>query len=131
MINTALFAHTDDSAMGAIAIVWIVFVLALALLSIVSLWRIFQKANQPGWASIIPIYNLYVLMKIVGRPGWWVILYFIPVVNIVVNVIVSIDFAKVFGKSDTFGIFGLWLFSIVGYLILGFGDAKYKGVTKR
>ena len=106
------------------------FALALMAISVVSFWKVFEKAGQPGWASIIPIYNIYILLKIAGRPGWWLLLYLIPVVNIVVQAIVAIDSAKAFGKSSTFGIVGLWLFSFIGYMILGFGDATYKGAPK-
>ena len=93
----------------------------------VAAWKVYEKAGQPGWASIVPIYSLYILMRIIGRPGWWLILYFIPIANIVVTIINAIDLAKVFGRSAVFGIFGLWLFSFIGYLMLGFGSDTYKG----
>ncbi len=101
--------------------------LIFVLLLIASLWRIFTKAGQPGWAAIIPIYNIYVLLQIVGRPGWWLILYFIPVANFVVALLVSIDLAKSFGKSAAWGVILLFVFNAIGYLLLGFGDATYKG----
>ena len=100
-----------------------------ALLVIIALWRVFSKAGKPGWFAIIPILNIYTLVTIAGKPGWWTILYFIPVANIIVNVIVSIDLAKAFGKSSAFGIVALWLFSVIGYFILGFGKAQYQGNT--
>jgi len=106
-------------------------VVALGLLGIIAFWRVFQKAHRPGWAAIIPFYNMYTLLKVAGRPGWWLILYFIPIVNIIVHIVVSVDVAKAFGKSAAFGVIGLWLFSVLGYLILGFGSAQYKGVPKR
>ncbi len=102
----------------------IIFYLAVIVLYIVSLWMVFQKAGQPGWGAIIPIYNIYLLVKISGRPGWWFILLLIPVVNIVIDVIISIDIARNFGKSDGFGI-GLFLVGFVFYPILAFGDASY------
>jgi hypothetical protein len=100
---------------------------AIYILAVIGLWKMFVKAGHPGWAAIIPIYNIYILMKIVGRPGWWVILWFIPFVNFVIAIIVSIDLAKSFGKSAAWGIILLFIFSIIGFLILGFGDAKYQG----
>ena len=103
--------------------------LALVVVFVMGMWRVFVKAGQPGWAVIIPIYNLYILLKIIGRPGWWLLFYLIPIVNIVVSLINAIDLAKAFGKSTVFGVFGLWLFAFVGYLILGFGSAKYIGTT--
>lgn len=122
---------TTNAAVGggfwaAMAAMWLVWLVVLVV-AIVAMWKIFAKAGQPGWAAIIPIYNIYITLKIVGRPGWWVLLYFIPLVQIVVSLVVSIDLAKSFGKSDLFGVVGLWLFSLIGYLMLAFGSAKYVG----
>ena len=100
--------------------------LLIALLLIVAMWKVFTKAGQPGWASIIPIYNLYIWCKIVGRPGWWVILMLIPFVNIIVGIILCIDMAKSFGKGAGFGI-GLALLGVIFIPILGFGSAQYQG----
>jgi Family of unknown function (DUF5684) len=100
--------------------------LLIALLWIVALWKVFTKADQPGWASIIPIYNVYIWCKIVGRPGWWVILMFIPVVNFIILIILSIDMAKSFGKGVGFGL-GLAFLGIIFLPILGFGSATYQG----
>jgi len=100
--------------------------LLIALLVIVAMWKVFTKAGRPGWAAIIPIYNMYVWCKIVGRPGWCVILMLIPLVNIVVGIIVCIDLAKSFGKGAGFGI-GLALLGIIFLPILGFGSAQYQG----
>lgn len=101
--------------------------LIFAILIIAGMWRMFVKAGKPGWAAIIPIYNIYVLLQIVGRPGWWLILFFIPFLNIIIALIVSIDLAKSFDKSAAWGIILLFIFNAIGYLILGFGDASYKG----
>jgi hypothetical protein len=100
--------------------------LLIALLLIIAMWKVFTKAGQPGWASIIPIYNLYVWCKIVGRPGWWILLMLIPLVNIIVGIILCIDMAKSFGKGVGFGI-GLALLGIIFWPILGFGSAQYQG----
>ncbi len=101
--------------------------LIFAILIIAGLWRVYTKAGKPGWAAIIPIYNIYVLLQIIGRPGWWLILFFIPFVNFFAALIVSIDLAKSFDKSAAWGVILLFLLSAIGYLILGFGDARYKG----
>ena len=76
--------------------------------------------------TIVPFYNIYILMLVVKRPGWWLILFFIPFVNIVITLIVALDLAKVFGKSGAFGFFLNWLLMPIGQLITGFGAAKYK-----
>ena len=103
-----------------------IIALLIALLVIVAMWKVFTKAGQPGWASIIPIYNVYIWCKIVGRPGWWVILMLIPFVNFIILIILSIDMAKSFGKGVGFGL-GLAFLGIIFLPILGFGSAQYQG----
>jgi len=100
--------------------------LAIIVLVVVGFWKVFTKAGQPGWAAIVPIFNIYILLKIAGRPWWWIILLFIPVVGLVIAIIVALDVAKSFGKSALFGV-GLALLSPIFYCILGFGDAQYQG----
>jgi hypothetical protein len=100
----------------------------IAVLIIVAMWKIFTKAGQPGWASIIPIYNIYIWCKIVGRPGWWVLLMFIPLVNLIIAIILCIDLAKSFGKGAGFGI-GIILLGFIFLLILAFSDAQYQGAA--
>jgi hypothetical protein len=104
---------------------WI-FYLAFTILMIAAWWKIFAKAGQPGWACIIPIYNLYVWCKIVGRPWWWILLMLIPFVNFIILIILIIDLAKSFGKGVGFGI-GLLLLAVIFFPILGFGSAQYQG----
>jgi len=108
------------------AMIVLVVQLAILVLIIASFWKVFAKAGHPGWAAIIPIYNIYILCKIAGRPGWWLLLLFIPLVNIIISAIVSIDVAKAFGRGTGFGI-GLWLLGIIFYPILAFGSAQYQG----
>ena len=100
--------------------------LLLALVEIVAYWKIFTKAGKPGWASIIPIYNVLVLLKIVGKPWGWIFLFLIPIVNIVFAVWTINMLSKSFGKSEGFTV-GLLLLGIIFYPILGFGSAKYLG----
>jgi hypothetical protein len=100
--------------------------LLVGLLLVVSMWKIYTKANEPGWASLIPIYNIIVWCKIVGRPAWWFVLLLIPCVNFVILIMLCIDLAKSFGKSAGFGI-GLVLLGIVFFPILAFGSAQYVG----
>lgn len=97
------------------------------LIVVIGLWKVFTKAGEPGWAAIIPIYNYYIVLKIIGRPWWWLLLMLIPIVNLVVSIIVAIDLAKSFGKDALYGIILLWIFSVIGFLILGYGDAEYQG----
>jgi hypothetical protein len=106
----------------------LVFVIELVIIVaiIAGIWKVFVKAGKPGWAAIIPIYNLIVLLQIAGKPLWWIILFFIPLVNIIMAILVGIAVAKNFGKSDAFGV-GLGLLGFIFYPILGFGDAEYQG----
>ena len=98
--------------------------LAIFVAIIVAMWKIFTKAGQPGWACLIPIYNIIVLLQIVGKPVWWIILFIIPIANFIVAILIYIELAKVFGKSAGFGI-GLLFLPFVFFPILGFGDAQY------
>jgi hypothetical protein len=100
--------------------------LAIVVFIFAAYWKIYEKAGQPGWAGIVPIYNIYVMLKIVGKPGWWLIMMFIPVVNIIYLIWMINMLSKSFGKDEGFTV-GLLLLGFVFYPILGFGDAKYLG----
>jgi hypothetical protein len=96
------------------------------LVILIGVYKVFTKAGQPGWACIIPIYNLVILMKIAGKPIWWVILMLIPFVNFIIAILVCISIAKSFGKGTGFGL-GLVFLGVIFFPLLGFGDAKYIG----
>ncbi len=119
-------ADAAAAAAGGIAVVILLVELALFVLIIAGLWKIFTKAGKPGWAAIIPIYNMIVLLEIVGRPIWWFLLLFVPCVGIIFAVIIYIDLAKSFGKDVAWGI-GLLLLPFIFFPLLGFGSAKYVG----
>lgn len=112
-----------DSGIGIVG--WF-FYIALIAFGIFVQWKLFTKAGKPGWASIVPIYNIIVLLEIVGKPWWYLLLLFIPVVNIVILIMVMIALAQVFGKSGGFAV-GLIFLSLIFMAILAFGDAKYLG----
>jgi uncharacterized membrane protein YhaH (DUF805 family) len=103
---------------------WICYTVVLVLL-IAAIWKVFSKAGQPGWAAIIPIFNVYVMCKVAGRPGWWLLLLLIPIVNFIVAIILSIDIAKNFGKGVGFAI-GMIFLPFIFWPILGFGSAQYQ-----
>ncbi|MFL6504124.1 MAG: DUF5684 domain-containing protein [Candidatus Udaeobacter sp.] len=123
-----LLAQVDYSTESNPSPVSIIFGLLIALLIIVAMWKVFTKAGQPGWASIIPIYNLYIWCKIVGRPWWWILLMLIPLVNFIICIVLCIDLAKSFGKGVGFGL-GLAFLGVIFFPILGFGSAQYEGPT--
>jgi hypothetical protein len=102
----------------------------LAIIGIVAAWKLFAKAGQPGWAAIIPIYNIIVFLKIINRPWWWLLLLCIPIVDIVILFIISFDLGKSFGKGGAWSFFLLIVLSIIGYLILAFGKSEYKKIER-
>jgi hypothetical protein len=104
----------------------VLFCIGLAVVMIAAFWKVFEKAGQPGWAAIIPIYNMYILLKIGGKPAWWLILMLIPIVNYVFIIWAMNMVSKSFGKDEGFTV-GLVLLGIVFWPILGFGDARYLG----
>ena len=110
---------------------YLVIVIPIVLIAIVAIWRVFTKAGQPGWAVLIPFYNLYVYSQVVKRPGWWMLLYFASIIPVVgslavlfVSIIDNLRLAKLFGKSSGFGV-GIILLGVVFLPILAFGDADY------
>lgn len=119
---------TDSWTSALFGGTWLILEIIWIVLVIAGMWKTFVKADKPGWGAIIPFYNAYLMIKIAGRPGWWLILFFIPFVNIVMVLIVSLDIAKNFGHGAGFGIL-LWLFAPIMYLVLGFGSSEYRPVT--
>ena len=119
-----------EAAGGAIAMVigcmfWL-FWLAVVVVTVAGMWKVFVKAGKPGWAAIIPIYNAIVLAEICGKPILWGILTLIPCVGIVVVVLLCLELAKKFGKEPVYGI-GLALLGPIFWPMLGFGSAQYQG----
>ena len=102
------------------------FSLIIMLVSVISMWKIFNKAGRPGWAAIVPIYNMITLLDVAGYDWWYLLLFLIPIVNIIVMFKVYISLANNFGKSTGFGV-GLVLFNIIFMPILAFGSSEYEG----
>ena len=111
--------------MDALAFIILIYIGILVLL-IISQWKIFTKADKPGWASLIPIYNGLVLLQIIGKPWWWLLLFLIPFVNLIFAIWATNLLSKSFGKDEGFTI-GLILLPIIFLPILGLGSAKYSG----
>ena len=100
--------------------------LLLFLLELVALWTLFEKANQPGWGAIIPIYNMVLLFRVGGQSGWWVLALLIPLVNAIVGIWIWIEVAKNFGRSTLFGLCLAFL-QFIFLPILAFGSSEYIG----
>jgi len=114
-VSTEIFSGTT----GVLALIFYVL-LAIAW------WKVFTKAGYPGILALIPIVNAIFLLRIAGMSGWWVLLYLVPIANIVLAIIVAIKVGDRFGKGGVFSFFLLFVFSFIGYFILGFGDSRYR-----
>lgn len=122
--NAELDTATGAAA-GAALFITLIY-LAVLLLVIASMWKVFTKAGKPGWAAIVPIYNTIVLLEIVGKPTWWIILLLIPFVNIIVLLIVINELSKSFGRGVGTTL-GLIFLGFIFWPILAFGSAQYQG----
>jgi hypothetical protein len=100
------------------------------ILVAIGMWPMLKKAGWPGWGGFIPIYNIYLQIKLAGRSGFLLILYIIPIVNIVVAIVVAVGVARAFGKGSLYGFFLLFVLQPIGYLILGFGRAEYTEIRR-
>jgi hypothetical protein len=119
---------TSYSTSGHVSPMFLIAWGVVMLLMLAAMWKMFTKAGQPGWAILIPIYNLYVMCKIAGRPGWWLLLMLIPLVNLIVAIILYVDIAKNFGSGAGFAI-GMLFLPFIFFPILGFGSAQYQGAA--
>ncbi len=111
----------------------VLFTLLYVVPIVAGTWKIFQKAGEPGWAAIVPFYNIRVQLRIVGRSRWWMLAYApsflwapLIVVGICVGVMIGLDLAKSFGRSTAFGV-GVGLLPFIFLPILGFGSDQYDG----
>jgi len=128
MLNVIAVLLQQDSGgngMNGATMGLIVLDVALIILMVAAMWTVFKKAGEPGWAALIPIYNIMVLLKIAGKPMWWVILMLIPFVNIIVLIIAIVGLARNFGKGAGFAL-GLVFLAPIFYPILAWGDAQYQ-----
>lgn len=118
--------ETQPSAAGIgffLLIELVIFILVIA-----GLWKLFVKAGRPGWASIIPIYNVIVMQDIVGREGWKIVLLLIPFVNIYFGITLYISFAKAYGKYGIGNYLAILFLGIIFIPLWGFSDdVQYVG----
>lgn len=128
MLSLLVFAQNDGVGVIELILIIAVILVIVAIIGAIlaGLWQTFEKAGEAGWKGIIPIYNIWVLMEIIGRPGWWLILFFIPLVNIIVWIVVCLDIAKSFDHGPGFAI-GLMIFPFVFFIVLGWGESQYQG----
>lgn len=124
--------YSSDYSSGGIGILagigatFFFIYLAILIVAIAGMWKTFEKAGKPGWAAIIPIYNIYIMIEIVGKPSIWLLWCILPCVNIVFSIWLINLMSKSFGKEEGFTV-GLVLLGFIFWPILGFGSAKYLG----
>ena len=131
MYDYTYYGDYDSTSLGGLAALGGGFLLVGAVLSIlliVSMWKIFKKAGKKGWESIVPIYNIIVMLEISGLPMWYVVLYIIPFANIYAIFKTYIELAKKFGKGAGFGVLTVFV-PIVGFPVLAFSKCSYEGAT--
>jgi hypothetical protein len=117
---------SDSTAQALLSLPVILVSIVLGVVTLIALWKLFQKAGEHGWAAIVPFYNTYVHFRIAGFNPWLFLLLLIPVVNVVMVIIVQYRIGIAFGKSPVWSIFLMVIFSTIGLLILGFGSATYQ-----
>lgn len=117
-----------DAAAPLVGLFFFIY-FAVIILVIASIWKIFTKAGKPGWASIIPIYNVIVLLEIIGKPVWWIVLFLIPPVNIIISIIATNEVSKSFGRGAGTTV-GLIFLPFIFYPVLAFGSAQYQGTQQ-
>ena len=121
-----------DPSSGAIAGMVAVFaamlipILIIAVITVIGKWKVYEKAGKPGWAALIPVYTWIVMLEIIGKPIWWIFLFFIPCVNIIFMIWTVNLLSKSFGQTEGFTV-GLILLGFIFYPILGFGNYQYLG----
>ncbi len=114
------------AAASGVSAVYAILSLAISVLTLVAMWKLFVKAGRAGWKCLIPFYNTYCLYDIAWGNGWLFLLMFVPCVNVVVGIMMLFKLAKAFGQGTGFG-FGLLFLNTIFILILGFGSAEYVG----
>jgi len=110
---------------GAAAVALLVPLL-IAVVAIAGMWKTFTKANQPGWGAIIPIYNVYLMLKIGNNEWWWLLVFFIPLANLYAAYKTVAGVSRAFGQGIGFAL-GLWFLGFIFFPLLGFGSYSYQG----
>jgi len=121
----SLLAQSSSSG-AAGGIVFVILYLALIVLMLASLWKIFAKMTQPGWYGIIPIFNYCVIAKQSGKDWWWGLLPLVPCIGIIFLIILWNELAKMFGKGVGYTV-GIVILPFIFLPMLAFGSAEYQG----
>ena len=126
MYTTTTYGTSGATQMPELSPAVIIFYIAIAIFELIVMWKIFAKAGQPGWAALIPIYDVIVLLKIVKMDWWHILIMLIPGAMIVYGILLPYKLATAFGKSTGFAVLTIF-FSSIMFPVLAFGSAKYEG----
>ncbi len=134
MTQLIFLAQYNDGSEGGIfacccSCLFPLMFLAIFVVAAVGMFKVFAKANKPGWTAFVPVYNGMILAEIVGRPSWHGVLLLVPVLGVIMAILMCIELAKSFGKDTVFGVL-LALFSPIMFPILGFSSATYSGPVR-
>lgn len=121
-LNTPMDEAVAAIFSGTGSVIMVAFYVAFVIAS----WKMFTKAGYAGILSIIPIVNVIIIVKIAGYSGWMSLLYLIPIANFIFAIFVALRLGANYGKGAGFSVLFLWLFPIIGYFIIGFGDSRYQ-----
>lgn len=121
-----MYDITDQAQIFSLMQDYSIWGVVVYVLIAVALWRVFSKAGYAGILAIIPIVNMFVLVKVAGYSAWMGLLYFIPIVNFIFAIVMAFKLGARFGKGGAFSFFLLFLFSVIGYFIIGYGSAQYR-----
>lgn len=120
------YSSAGSGIFAGVAVIFIIFYLAVFVAIIAGMWKTFEKAGKPGWAAIIPIYNTIIMLEIVGKPAIWLLWCLLPCANIVFGIWTINLMSKSYGQSEGFTL-GLIFLPFIFWPILGFGNIKYVG----
>jgi hypothetical protein len=110
-------------------LIFLAFVAVFLLVIVASMARVFRKAGRSGWAALVPIYNLIVLLEIAGKPVWWVAFTPVPVVNLVLGARLGIGLADRFNRGRLFGL-GLFFLAPLFLPVLAYSNLRYRQVIR-
>ena len=119
---TSIPLQGSDAAGGLVLAIQVLFV----LIQLAGMWKVFEKANHAGWKAVVPIYNLYVMLKIGENAWWWLLVLIVPIVNFYALYRIHAGVARAFGKGIGFGL-GLAFLGVVFFPLVGFGNYRYRG----
>ncbi len=119
-------AQSSDDVSMVPAIIFMIVVLAITVITLAGIWKLFEKAGHPGWKSLIPLYNVILWLGMIGRPWWYLIALFVPGLSVILWAILAFGTARSFGRGILFAL-GVTFLPFIFIPVLGFGQSEYIG----